>query len=130
MIKIFIPAIKGRTKTLARGFWKTPQGKIYYDYLQINKTNFNRHDISKGTLQKHLTALKIELNQECIFYIYMGKGHIFYSKYNIEVLPHRIYKEVLRHDLKKTIKADLKTYSGLTVYQSKGKYYIEIFTTL
>jgi len=132
MIKIFIPAIKGRTKTPARGLWYSKESKkIYYDYLNIkdygNPFNVFYH---YNNFIIYLNDIKKRYSQECIFYKINNTGFIFYSKDKIQVLPHRIYKEVLRHDLKKTIRDYLNLYGGLTVYHTKRDYTIEVFTTI
>jgi len=119
MIKVFIPQSKGIQKTNARGFWKSDNGKVYYDYLSY---------ISKGNVSnRYLQDLKIIYSQEAIAYIDNNVLKIFYSKDKIDTLPNRIYREVLRHDLKRSIKEALNRFKGCTVYIVKGKYYIEIF---
>lgn len=121
MIKVFIPIIKGRLKTSIRGFWRNTEGKTYYDYLKIEKISFSE-----------LTDIKRENNQEALFYINGNNrtlkiGCIYHSNNNIELLEHRIYKEILKANLKIEIKEALKVYSGITIYKINNKYYKEIF---
>lgn len=119
MIKVFIPESKGRIKTSVRGFWRNEAGRTYYDYLKIvNGDVF------------YLADYKKRYNQEAIFYASDNIGYIYYNKDKIEVLPHRIYKEVLRQDLKVAIKEALTRFSGCTIYIEAGRYYIEVFTTI
>jgi len=120
MIKVFIPEIKGRTKTSIRGFWRNTEGKIFYDYLRIANTyNFNTWI---------LEDLKTKYRQEALFYVRFKCGYVYNGiDKQIEVLPNRIYKEVLRQDLKTTIKEALRDFSGCTIYNETGKYYIEIY---
>lgn len=126
MIKVFIPEIKGKIKTSVRGFWRNAEGKLYYDYLRVKGFSF---DFQEDLINK-LNAVKQVYNQECIAYKEGKVLKIYYNKDKIEVLPHRIYKEVLRQDLKVAIKEALRQYSGLTVYNEAGKYFIEAFTTI
>ena len=124
MIKIFIPQVKGRIKTSIRRFWRGDNGKIYYDYLSIEKCVFG-----------DLKLYKEDLKQEALFYIAGNnrtskRGCVYYSDNKIEILPHRIYNEVRRQDLKSAIKTALAKYSGCTVYIVGRTYYIEVFTTL
>ena len=123
MIKIFIPQSKGKVKTSARGFWRNAEGKIFYDYLFIKDLKFNYNYEQLNSLE----YLKTKFNQECIAYKEGKVLKIFYSKDKIEILPHRIYKEVLRQDLKKEIKEALQKYDGCTIYNKLGCYFIEIF---
>ena len=130
MVKVFIPINKGKyNKTLARGFWRDEAGKVYYDYIKPIDYKLNNKGLYyRGLFLNYLDKIKIGYNQQCIFYIEAGQGFIYTDKNNIEVLPNRIIKEVLRGNLKNTIKATLKIYGGLTIYQEAGKYFIEVFT--
>lgn len=126
MIKLLIPTEKKKGKTTARGFWYSKESKkIYYDYLRLIRLGCNVLSNSQ------LEVIQKKLKQEAIAYIVNDSIlKIFYSKVKTEILPHRIYKEVLRQDLKTAIKEALKRFSGCTVYLEKGKYYIEVFTTI
>ena len=119
MIYILIPQNKGRNKSSIRGFWKADNGKIYYDYLRL----------TTGKIE-YLEYYKIHYKQEAIFYHNGNIGYCYYSKDKTVILPHRIYTEVKREDLKGAIKAALAQYSGCTVYIVGKAYYIEIFTTI
>lgn len=119
MIKVFIPQIKGRVKTSVRGFWYSQDTKkIYYDYLRLSN-RFN--------LIAELEAIKTRYNQEAIAYIEDKVLKIFHNENKIEVLDKSIFKEVLRQDLKRSIKEALRLYGGVTAYIKKGKYYLESF---
>jgi len=123
MIKVFIPELNKKNKTTVRGFWKNDKGKIFYDYLTIK-------EFTEYPSYRSIEALRIKYNQEAIAII--GNSlilNIFY-KNRQEVLPHRIYKEVGRIDLKVAIKEALKDFSGCTIYNDNGKYFIEVFTTI
>jgi hypothetical protein len=122
MIKVFIPESKGKIKTSVRGFWHSQDtNKTYYDYLRIINLH---HNIDT---EPNLKALKLRYNQESIFHIFDNKGYIYYNKNKIEVLINRIYKEVLRANLKTEIKEALKIYGGVTIYKIDNKYFKEIF---
>ena len=124
MIKIFIPQDKRQGKTRIRGFWYSKDNhKIYYDYLKIK--NYAIPD--QIALIKKLEALKKYYNQEAIFYASDNIGYCYYTRDNIEVLTNRIYTEVLRANLKQEIKEALRDFSGCTIYNEAGKYYIEIY---
>ena len=124
MIKVFIPTDKRQSKTSVRGFWYSKESKkIYYDYLQI--IEFNDYPSYRA-----IEALRVKYNQEAIAIIGDSLTLNIFYKNRQEVLPHRIYKEVLRHDLKKAIKEALKNFSGCTIYHEQGRYYIEVFTTI
>lgn len=128
MIKILIPEKKGKIKTNCRGFWKDEAGKIYYDYLKIE--NYNKSIENRELwicFKARIEAIKKEFNQEAIFYSLNGRGYCYYSGDKIEVFKNRIYKEVSRENLKASIKEALKNYSGITIYQEAGRYYLEIF---
>jgi hypothetical protein len=124
MIKVFIPEKKGKNKTAIRGFWYSKENKkTYYDYLSIQ-------EFKEFPSYRCIENLRIKYNQEAIAIIgYYQVLNVFY-KNRQEIFPHRIFKEVLRQDLKKAIKEALRQYSGLTVYNEAGRYYIEIFTTI
>lgn len=131
MIKILIPQSKGKVKTNCRGFWKSENSRVCYDYLSITELNW---DLKQKNYFKrfliYLARIKAVYNQEAVFYINDKIGYCYYSKDKIEILPHRIYKEVLKVNLKVTIKEALKVYGGLTIYQEAGRYYIEVFTSI
>ena len=123
MIKVFIPEIKGKIKTSVRGFWRNEAGKTFYDYLKVIHT----YNLNTWILED----LKKKYNQEALFYTRFNCGYIFNGiDKNIIILPHRIYKEVARGNLKVAIKEALKVYSGCTIYNEAGKYYLEVFTTI
>lgn len=132
MVKVFIPIVKGKyNKTLARGFWRNEAGRVYYDYVKI--INYRQDNIGvyyQGLFYDYLDTIKAGYNQECIFYTVDNVGYCYYNRDKIEILPHRIIKEVLRGNLKNTIKANLKIYGGLTILNEAGRYYIEVFTTI
>jgi len=122
MIKVFIPTDK-KEKTKARGFWQNDNGKIFYDYLNIK-------EFADYPSYRVIEALRVKYNQEAIAII--GNSltlNIFYANRQ-EVLPHRIYKEVSRADLKVAIKEALRQFKGCTVYQEAGRYFIEVFSTI
>jgi polyferredoxin len=133
MIKVFIPEVKRKygKKELARGFWQADNGKIYYDYIKA--VNYNQ-SIEPGyysnLFYNYLDTIKTGYSQEAIFYKINNIGYIYYNRGKIEVLPHRIYKEVSRDNLKVAIKEALKRFSGCTIYNEVGRYYIEIFKTI
>jgi hypothetical protein len=133
MIKVFIPTEKRKVnkKILARGFWRNEAGKVFYDYLSIKEWKLSIADLSGfNSFRDYLDTLKAGYNQEAIFYKNGNIGNCYYNRDKIEVLPHRIYKEVSRAGLKAGIKEALKQYSGCTIYNEAGRYYIEIFTTI
>lgn len=121
MIKVFIPEIKGRIKTSVRGFWYSQDTKrTYYDYLKV----VNTYVLNTYVLED----LKKKYNQEAIFYVRFNCGYIYNGiDKQIEVLPHRIIKEVLRANLRQEIKEALKVYGGVTIYKEGNKYFKEIF---
>ena len=117
MIKVFIPEIKGKVKTSVRGFWRNDKGVLFYDYLKIGKAFY-------GDLEFH----KKHYHQESLFFINeVGQGFIYYNRDKQEVLSNRIYKEVIRANLKQEIKEALGVYSGVTIYIKGNKYFKEIF---
>jgi hypothetical protein len=123
MIKVFIPTDK-KVKTSARGFWYSKESKkIYYDYLQI--IEFNDYPSYRA-----IENLRVKYKQEAIAIIGNSLTLNIFYKNKQEVLPHRIYKEVLRHDLKKAIKEALKQFNGCTIYHEQERYYIEVFTII
>lgn len=133
MIKVFIPVKKSKVgkKNLARGFWQSDSGQVYYDYINVKDYTISTADFCGYNLFKnYLNTIKKGYNQEAIFYSKNNIGNIFYSDDKTEVLPHRIYQEILPSNLKKDIKEALKVYKGCTVYNILGKYFIEIFTTI
>jgi hypothetical protein len=120
MIKIFIPAIKGKQKTSVRGFWYSQDTKkTYYDYLKIVNTSYIE--------SKQLEYLKTKYNQECIAYIDTATECLkfYYSQDKIEILSNRIYAEV--KNLRAEIKEALKLYGGVTIYKVGNKYFKEIY---
>ena len=134
MIKVFIPQDKAQGKTKARGFWYSKDtNKIYYDYLKVLPLRFiYGQGQNNSYASKELQFLKHWHKQEALFFISghykeQGKGFIFYEQDKIEVLPNRIYKEVLRVNLKVEIKEALRLYKGVTVYKEGNRYFKEIF---
>jgi hypothetical protein len=130
MIKVFIPQSKGRNKTSIRGFWYSQDNKkIYYDYLSIREYNSGVLDCVDNVelFYRYIEHLKVEYKQEAIFYVNNNIGYCYYTRDNIEVLTNRIYAEVSRADLKHTIKNALRDFSGCTIYNEAGRYYIEVF---
>lgn len=127
MIKVFIPEIKGRVKKSIRGFWQSPEGKIYYDYLKVKSlyTYSYGNQFNNSYTLNHLEALKIIHRQEALFFISQGKGYCFNDYYNVIELSNRIYKEV--KNLRQEIKEALKVYGGVTIYKEGNKYFKEIF---
>jgi len=120
MIKVFIPQSKGKIKTSVRGFWRNDTGTVYYDYLKV----VNTYNLNTWILED----LKSKYNQEALFYIRFNCGYIYNGlNKNVTILPHRIYKEVLRQDLKATIKEALRVYGGVTIYKIGQEYFKEIF---
>jgi hypothetical protein len=128
MIKIFIPAIKSRVKTGARGFWYSKESaKTYYDYLKVvdYKLSTSKDEYCRQRFFDYLTLLKTSYKQECIAYKNDEVLTIFYNKDRQEVLSGRIYAEVKA--LRQEIKAALKEYSGITIYKDGNKYFKEVF---
>jgi bifunctional DNA-binding transcriptional regulator/antitoxin component of YhaV-PrlF toxin-antitoxin module len=127
MIKILIPANKGKTKTDIRGFWYSQDNhKTYYDYLRECPLSMNyRYNALNKRFYTLLEVLQKQEKQEAIFFISGKKGYVFYNRYKIEVLKKRIYKETT--NLKQDIKYSLKKYNGVTVYKVDNRYYIEVF---
>jgi hypothetical protein len=120
MIKVFIPEIKGRNKTNIRGFWLSPEGKVYYDYLRI----INTYNLNTWILED----LKNKYNQKALFYVRFNCGYVYNGiNKQIDVLPNRIYAEVLKTNLKQEIKEALQLYGGVTIYKEDNKYFKEIF---
>jgi len=123
MIKVFIPEIKGRVKTSVRGFWRNDSGKVFYDYLKIVNSFILNTYVLEDLRQKY--------NQEALFIIQNNIGYCYNFKNTllnkIDVLNNRIYKEVLRANLKTEIKEALKVYGGVTIYKEGNKYFKEIF---
>lgn len=132
MIKVFIPQSKGKIKTLARGFWYSKETKkTYYDYVKVVNWKNSIADLSGlNSFRDYLDTIKSGYNQESIFFVNGNIGNCYYSKNKIEILPHRIYKEILKGNLKKDIKKTLKDYNGITIYNQAGRYYSEVFTTI
>ena len=120
MIKVFIPEIKGRNKTSIRGFWRNDKGITFYDYLKI----VNTYNLNTWILED----LKTKYKQEALFYVRFNCGYVYNGiDKQIEILPNRIYKEVLRTNLKQEIKEALSVYGGVTIYKEGNKYFKEIF---
>ena len=117
MIKVFIPTDK-KVKSKVRGLWVNDKGKIYYDYLRIEKAEFN-----------DLKLLQEDYNQEALFYISGNnrtkKIGCIYNKGDIGLLEHRIYAEI--KSLRAEIKEALKLYGGVTIYKKGNKYFKEVF---
>ena len=56
MIKVFLPVEKTKeNKSYIRGLWHNDKGKLFYDYLKIEKHYYNE-----------LTELKAKYKQECL----------------------------------------------------------------
>lgn len=117
MIKIFIPETKGKQKTNIRGFWKSPSGKIYYDYLVIKQSYIINNDVCDN--------LKRKYNQAAIFYIEDGRAYIFNNSKDVQELSTRHCEIIPKNkgNLKQNIKRFLKLYGGVTVY-IKGSFYV------
>jgi hypothetical protein len=121
MIKVFIPTTKGRVKSNVRGFWYSKDShKIFYDYLKV----INTYNLNTWILED----LRVKYRQEALFYVRFNCGYIYNGlNKGITILPSRIYKEVLRANLRQEIKEALKVYGGVTIYQEGNKYFKEIF---
>lgn len=53
MIKVFKPQLKGKNKSNIRGFWLSPQGHLYYDYIGIeNHNSYPSHQLIYNLLKK------------------------------------------------------------------------------
>jgi hypothetical protein len=132
MIKVFIPVNKGRVKSNIRGFWRSDytrangKSKTYYDYLKIEKLNFEKHYL-QAEIFNIAELLKEKYNQECIAYKENNILKIYYSKDKIEILSHRLYSEVKPEVLRAEIKAALRVYGGITIYKEGKRYFKEIF---
>ena len=118
MIKVFIPENKGKNKTAVRGFWRNKAGRTYYDYLSIK-------EFTEYPSYRVIEALRLKYNQEALA-VAGYSLNLFYANRQ-EVLENRIYKEVSRVDLKRSIKEALRDFSGCTIYNEAGRYYIEIY---
>jgi hypothetical protein len=131
MIRVFIPEIKRKfgKRDLARGFWRSDSHKIFYDYIKVINYNQSIRGIYyKDLFYNYLDTIKASYNQEALFYVNeAGQGVIYYSRDRQEVLSNRIYKEVLRVNLKVEIKEALKVYGGVTIYKIDNKYFKEVF---
>jgi len=130
MIKVFIPEIKRKQgkKLLSRGFWRNDKGITFYDYVKVRNYNQSIEGVYyKDLYYNYLDTIKAEYKQEAIFYVNNNIGYCYYTRDNIEVLTNRIYAEVKRADLKHTIKKALRDFSGCTIYNEVGRYYIEVF---
>jgi hypothetical protein len=131
MIRVFIPEIKRKfgKRDLARGFWRNDSHKIFYDYIKVINYNQSIRGIYyKDLFYNYLDTIKASYNQEALFYVNeAGQGVIYYSRDRQEVLSNRIYKEVLRVNLKVEIKEALKVYGGVTIYKIDNKYFKEVF---
>jgi hypothetical protein len=127
MIKVFLPAIKGKNKTSVRGFWRNDKGKIFYDYLSIEIKYWDLY-INKysAIFRQYLKCILKDYKQEAVFYSQGNKGFIYNGKETI-TLTNRIYSEVLRTNLKTEIKEALRIYGGVTIYQEAGRYFKEIY---
>jgi hypothetical protein len=121
MIKIFIPAIKGKQKTSVRGFWYSQETKkTYYDYLEIR-------DYFSYPSYRLLESLRTFYNQEAIAIKNDNEILKIHYKDKTEVLSNRIYAEVKSQDLRAEIKKALRVYGGVTIYKIDNKYFKEIF---
>jgi uncharacterized protein YbcV (DUF1398 family) len=123
MVKVFIPKEKTKQeKTSARGFWLSPEGKLYYDYIEVkNILTYSSYYIETVRQQKR---------QEAIFFINDNIGNVFYNENKIEVLKNRKVFSVdksNKKELRQLLKSLLKVYSGLTVYNQEKYYIIEVF---
>lgn len=132
MIKVFIPEVKRKygKRELARGFW-LDKGRVYYDYIKaVNYTQSIEPGYYSNLFYNYLDTIKASYNQEAIFYKIDNIGYIYYSRDKIDILPHRIYKEIGRDNLRVAIKEALRDFSGCTIYNEAGRYYIEVFKTI
>jgi hypothetical protein len=136
-IRVFIPVAKRKygKQNLARGLWANESGKIESDLIDCREYNQSITGLYyRDIFYNYLDNLKqIKTNgktQDCIFYKVGNVGYIYYSRDKIQILPSRIYGEILKGNLKLTIKKALKDYQGCTIYKESGKYYIEIFKTI
>jgi hypothetical protein len=80
MIKVFIPTVKSKynKKNLARGFWRSESGKIYYDYVSVKNYNLGINDLyGFNRFKDYLNNLKASYNQEAIFYVNGARLHYF-----------------------------------------------------
>lgn len=120
MVKVYVPKVKGKAKTSARGYWRNNKGKLYYDYIEVVNASIFNGDIVED--------LKVKHKQEALFYIKDNQGHIYYSKDNIEVLPQKVASRLYKYHksikcIKDLINNYLKCYGGLTIFD-KGDYYL------
>lgn len=125
MIKIYIPILNKRKKEKIRGLFKNKKGKLFYDYLIIQKYKLN----SLPCFYNHLLKLKQFYKQECFFYTINNEGFIFYNKNKIEKLKNKIVFSIgfNRKNLKLYLKEYLKKYKGLTIYKEIDGYKIEVY---
>ncbi len=89
MIKVFLPADKTYIKTNIRGFWKSLDNKIYYDYLSIYTLPLvNPQGKQKKLLHKLLQDFKEQYGQEAIAYedIENRRMGVYYNKDKINIL--------------------------------------------
>jgi len=127
MIKILIPQDKKQGKASIRGLWLN-DNKIYYDYLKEEFLNLDIDRINyKNRFYLYLEQIKKEYRQEAIFYNYKNKGYIYYNRDKIEVLNHRIIKQVLFKNLRQEIKKALRQYKGITIYIKDNNYILEVY---
>jgi len=127
MYNIFIPQDKGRQKTTTRGFWLSPSGKIYYDYLTIQTKELNNN----YEIQKTMDSLKRLYNQEAMFYHNGAKAFCYNSKKNIQEFTEKTSVIIPKKDYKlltKYIKKYLNLFNGVTVYIDKWSYIIEAWS--
>lgn len=124
MIKVFIPQDKTQGKTDVRGLWINDKGKLFYDYLTIDKIKLPDHYL-QAELNTQLEVLKVKYNQEALFYTFDSKGYIYYNHNRQDILRNKDEKRVLDiRDLKRQIKEFLRCYKGVTIYKElyQGRY--------
>jgi hypothetical protein len=125
MTKIFIPETKGKAhKSNVRGFWKSADGVIYYDYISVQQY---REDTNAGGFVNHLEHLKKFYNQLAIFYVKDQRGHIYTTQTEDEELKkcERVEVKKDRAELRRKIKEFLNKYGGATVYTLPTAYLVE-----
>jgi hypothetical protein len=127
-INIFIPQLDKKKKTVVRGFWVSPQGKLYYDYINIESFQWQLPNNKKSVLfYNYLDKIKAEYKQEAIFYIADNKGYIYYGNKEEALLYYDSISAYSLAEVKQSIKKYLALYKGCTVYKKESFYKIEVY---
>ncbi len=114
-------------KSYIRGLW-SDKGKVYFDNIHIkayrNKT-FLKGDIDKLFCNNEKAVFYNYINNDN-FYNYDFIGIIEYDNGDKKILNNRLM--IRRNKLSvKELKSLLKKYNGLTIYNHKSYFYIELY---